>query len=65
MLILICEVIDFHLYIEGLLLSSDLDHYRFIKNSNKDIEGVDDVTEFKQLLVCIVFTLIISRRHLV
>ena len=37
--------------IESLLLSSDLDEYRFLKNSNKNIEGVDDIVDFKQLLV--------------
>ena len=37
--------------LEALLLSEDLDEYRFIKNSNKNIEGVDDKADFKLLLV--------------
>ena len=36
---------------ETLLLDGTLNDYRFIKNSNKNIEGVDDVQEFKDLLV--------------
>jgi myosin protein heavy chain len=32
-----------------LLLSSNLNDYAFIKNSNKDIEGVDDVADFRSL----------------
>ena len=32
-----------------LLLGTDLSEYEFIKNSNKNIEGVDDVADFKSL----------------
>jgi myosin heavy subunit len=34
-----------------LFLSDDLDHYRFIRDSNKNILGVDDGKSFKQLRV--------------
>ncbi|KAJ3214245.1 hypothetical protein HK099_006953 [Clydaea vesicula] len=32
-----------------LLLGNDLNEYAFVKNSNKNIEGVDDVADFKSL----------------
>lgn len=35
--------------LEQLLLSSNLNDYTFVKNSNKDIEGVDDMADFKAL----------------
>ena len=34
-----------------LFLSDDLDQYRFLRNSNKNILGVDDGQSFKQLRV--------------
>lgn len=32
-----------------------MDEYRFVKNSNKSIEGVDDAVEFKHLLVLLIY----------
>ena len=36
---------------EKLLLSDDLNLYKFIRNTNKNINGVDDRQSFKKLIV--------------
>lgn len=37
--------------LEKLLLDGGLSDYQFIKNSNKQIEGVDDAVDFASILV--------------
>ena len=36
---------------EQLFLNRDLDQYKFIRNTNKNISGVDDGQNFKNLIV--------------
>ncbi len=45
--------------IESLLLDGTLNDYEFVKNSNKNIDDVDDAVEFKDLCVSNLYNFIL------
>jgi len=49
------NVVYFFKKIENLLLDGSLNDYEFVKNSNKNIDDVDDANEFKDLCVRFLF----------